>query len=197
MISALRNFRSARSDEVSFRQRVEWYMTVTEGKHYLRLNALYIMWALVMADGVVTREEMALIEEARARFGVTLEEFEEVKSAFAQGEEVQKVLGEFQEYRRQESREERRNMHYREPKVEQMQEARERSALDLAYEELGLEEGCSLAVVKRRYRSLVLKYHPDRLQGGAASAEAIKEAEQRFRQVHDAFTLVRDSFPSA
>jgi molecular chaperone DnaJ len=53
------------------------------------------------------------------------------------------------------------------------------------YEILGLERGADADAVKKAYRKLALKYHPDR-NGGS------KEAEDKFREATQAYEVLRD-----
>jgi molecular chaperone DnaJ len=53
------------------------------------------------------------------------------------------------------------------------------------YEILGVERGASVEVVKKAYRQLAMKYHPDRNPGD-------KEAEDRFKEVAEAYEVLHD-----
>jgi len=54
------------------------------------------------------------------------------------------------------------------------------------YERLGVSRSATTEEVKKAYRKLALKYHPDRNEGS-------KEAEARFREVTEAYEVLRDS----
>ena len=54
------------------------------------------------------------------------------------------------------------------------------------YELLGVSKGARTDDIKKAYRQLALKYHPDRNQGS-------KETENKFKQVTEAYEILRDS----
>jgi len=53
------------------------------------------------------------------------------------------------------------------------------------YERLGIGRDATTEDVKKAYRKLALKYHPDRNEGS-------KEAEARFKEVTEAYEVLRD-----
>lgn len=55
------------------------------------------------------------------------------------------------------------------------------------YEVLGLAKGASADEVKKAYRNLALKFHPDRV-----SADKKKDAEERFKEVSEAYEVLMD-----
>ena len=55
------------------------------------------------------------------------------------------------------------------------------------YEVLGLSKGASEDDIKKAYRKLAMKYHPDRNQGDKA-----KEAEEQFKEVKEAYEMLSD-----
>lgn len=58
------------------------------------------------------------------------------------------------------------------------------AAKDL-YEVLGLEKGASDDEIKKAFRKLAIKYHPDKNQGNA-------EAEEKFKEINEAYQVLSD-----
>jgi len=55
------------------------------------------------------------------------------------------------------------------------------------YEILGLSKGASLDEIKKAYRQLAMKYHPDR-----AASEQKKESEEKFKEISEAYAVLSD-----
>ena len=55
------------------------------------------------------------------------------------------------------------------------------------YEVLGVSKSASLDDIKKAYRKLAMKYHPDRNQG-----EKAKDAEEKFKEVKEAYEMLSD-----
>lgn len=53
------------------------------------------------------------------------------------------------------------------------------------YELLGVARSADAEEIKKAYRKLALKYHPDRNEGS-------KDSEERFKEVTEAYEILRD-----
>lgn len=53
------------------------------------------------------------------------------------------------------------------------------------YEVLGLQKGASEDEIKRAFRKLAIKYHPDKNQGNT-------EAEAKFKEINEAYQVLSD-----
>ena len=62
--------------------------------------------------------------------------------------------------------------------------------LETHYETLGCTPGMTLAEVKRAYRRLAMKHHPDRVQADGLPPELLEAAEARFKDIQNAFDAV-------
>ena len=59
-----------------------------------------------------------------------------------------------------------------------------------SFEILGAEPDESLAEVKKKYRRLAMEYHPDRVQARGVAPELASAAEERFKEIQQAFDVV-------
>ncbi len=67
------------------------------------------------------------------------------------------------------------------------------SAIDAAYQALGISKDDSDADIKKSYRRLVREYHPDKLMGQGLPEEMIKEATERSQEIQTAYDLIKKS----
>ncbi len=56
---------------------------------------------------------------------------------------------------------------------------------------LGVSENDNLSVIKKKYRSLVKRNHPDILMGQGKSEEDIKQATQNLQKINEAYELIK------
>ena len=53
------------------------------------------------------------------------------------------------------------------------------------YEVLGVERGADADAIKKAFRKLAMKFHPDQNQGD-------KDAEQKFKEINEAYDVLKD-----
>jgi DnaJ like chaperone protein len=62
--------------------------------------------------------------------------------------------------------------------------------LDPYYSILGAQPGESLDTIKKKFRSLAMQWHPDKLSARGASNEAIRHAKEKFQQINEAYEKI-------
>lgn len=65
------------------------------------------------------------------------------------------------------------------------------SAIDSAYQALGVSKENTDAEIKKAYRRLVREYHPDKLMGQGLPEAMIKEATERSQEIQTAYDLIK------
>jgi curved DNA-binding protein CbpA len=60
------------------------------------------------------------------------------------------------------------------------------------YEILGVNKNDSLEQIKKAYRKLALKWHPDSFNRGNSPAETMEEAEKKIKELNEAFEILGD-----
>jgi DnaJ like chaperone protein len=61
---------------------------------------------------------------------------------------------------------------------------------DPHYAILGAEPHESLDVIKKKYRELAKKWHPDKMMASGASNEVVRHAKEKFQQINEAYEKV-------
>ncbi|MBQ5794729.1 MAG: J domain-containing protein [Kiritimatiellae bacterium] len=67
------------------------------------------------------------------------------------------------------------------------------SPLADAYAELGVKSSASDSEVKRAYRSLAKKFHPDAVRSQGLSEEAATKADERMKRINRAWGVIKDA----
>lgn len=65
------------------------------------------------------------------------------------------------------------------------------SSIDEAYQILGVSPSDDLSAIKKKYRSLVKKYHPDIIQAQGADEHYIQDATRKIQEINDAYEVIK------
>ena len=65
------------------------------------------------------------------------------------------------------------------------------SSVSDAYEVLGASRDEDMSTIKKKYRALVKKYHPDIMKAKGASEDYIKDATQKVQKINTAYEMVK------
>lgn len=65
------------------------------------------------------------------------------------------------------------------------------SSISDAYETLGANRDDDFSTIKKKYRALVKKYHPDIMKAKGASEEYIKDATQKVQKINTAYEMIK------
>jgi DnaJ like chaperone protein len=63
--------------------------------------------------------------------------------------------------------------------------------LDDAYKTLAVDSNDDMSTIKKKYRALVKKHHPDIVTGQGASQSIIEEATKKLQEVNEAYELIK------
>lgn len=84
--------------------------------------------------------------------------------------------------------------HQRQQQGQQRQQARtQQEDLQDAYQILGVEKQQSDAEIKKAYRKLMARHHPDKLASKGLPEEVMKEAQQRARDIQSAYETIKQA----
>ena len=64
------------------------------------------------------------------------------------------------------------------------------SSLQDFYDILGVMVNASDCEIKRRWKELIVRYHPDRLQANGAGAEEIEAATNKMAEINNAYQTI-------
>ncbi len=129
----------------------------------VRSQLLHYLFKIALADGEISNQEVAVLAQIAQQLRIPEREFYAIKAMF---------MG-----YNQRSSNSRSNT------------TRSSYTLSAAYTILELKPSATDAEVKKAYRSLVKKYHPDKLQH--LGKVHVKAAEEKFKKIQESYELIR------
>jgi DnaJ like chaperone protein len=78
-------------------------------------------------------------------------------------------------------------------KLNAQRNATKQTTLEEAYKILGVSENDDLKTIKKKYRQLVRKYHPDIIKAQGKDENYLKEATQKTQEINEAYEIIKKS----
>jgi DnaJ-domain-containing protein 1 len=148
---------------------VNWHFTSVE-----REELLYVLVEISMLDGAIISKEFNILREFAERTSISPRALRSI------------IASHRQRWAREQARKEQQERAQRKERVQYTSvDAKQR-----AYEVLGVSPFASADELKKAYRKLVKKHHPDRFVG--ESETIIKAAEARFIEIQKAYETLTD-----
>ncbi len=144
-------------------------MTVGTGNALTRA-LLELLLASAYADGHFSAEEKMFTSEVCAHLGITVSEFKKTHARVEQQAQFRQ--------------------HHHGSSEGQLSDKR---LLKAAYGTIGVSESTTDADIKRAYRKLMSKNHPDKLVSQGVPDEMIEFAKQRTQEIQSAYELIKKS----
>ncbi len=152
-------------------------------EHRYRVMFLYQLFAMAMVDGKYKKEEDIYLQNIARLIRISKQNFLIIRSNFVNEADFNANEAKNETNRKNNKRSSTNGSKGFSGKFF----SNENSA---AYLSLGLNQFATNEEVKKAYRRLAMKYHPDRLNGKSAALK--KEANQCFREVTEAYELIKN-----
>ena len=164
-------------------------------------TAVLLLLSVAASEGRVSPRERSLIEAVCRVFNIPLSELtflvEESGAEFSStGTKAESWADQREEQRRQENRREHEQKRAEQEQQNRGQGSRGSSAASGAaaphddYAILNIPRNASAAEVKKAFRALALKYHPDRLRAQGIPPQMAERNLKKFREIKDAYERI-------
>lgn len=170
---AIEYFKTGSKENFAIEPLIQEFNTVTAASPNLKQMLMVYLVRVALADGQLHPDETSLMHEIAKQLGFPPHAFEQLL-AMLQGQD-QFAGGAYHRAGGQPGA------------------YTSASAIDAAYQALGVSKEDSDAEIKKAYRRLVREYHPDKLMGQGLPEDMIKEATERSQEIHTAYDLIKKS----
>ena len=171
---AINHFKEGSKSDFKVGSLLQKFNQVTATSPNLKQMLMVYLFRVALADGQLHPKELELLREVASQVGYSEQAFEQFM-AMLQGQDQFAGGG------------------YHQGGSAGMGSYTSASAIDSAYQALGVSKDDSDAEIKKSYRRLVREYHPDKLMGQGLPEAMIKEATERSQEIQTAYDLIKKS----
>ncbi len=171
---AINHFKEGSKSDFKVEPLLQKFNQVTATSPNLKQMLMVYLFRVALADGQLHPKELELLREVASQVGYSEQAFEQFM-AMLQGQDQFAGGG------------------YHQGRSAGMGGYTSASAIDSAYQALGVSKDDSDAEIKKSYRRLVREYHPDKLMGQGLPEAMIKEATERSQEIQTAYDLIKKS----
>lgn len=172
---AIEHFQTGARANFAIEPLLQEFNSVTATSPNLKQMLMIYLIRVAVADGQLHPNETELMHQIALQLGYSEQAFAQLM-AMIQGQD-QFAGGQYRQHQQQGS----------------TGSYTSASAIDAAYQALGVSKDDSDATIKKTYRRLVREYHPDKLMGQGLPEEMIKEATERSQEIQAAYDLIKKS----
>ena len=172
---AINHFQEGAKADFEVEALLQKFITLTAASPNLKQMLMVYLVRVALADGKLASEETTLLRKIALQLGYSDQAFEQFM-AMLQGQD--QFAG---------------GAYHRGGSSAGMGGYTSASAIDSAYQALGITKDNTDAEIKKAYRRLVREYHPDKLMGQGLPEAMIKEATERSQEIQTAYDLIKKS----
>ncbi len=173
---AINCFRQGKEDEVSVDQVVAQFRRATQRRKHLILPLLETLLETAMADGDISDAEQELLTRIAAGLGIPEAQFRQILSmVMARQQYGGAAVGAGA------------GAGGRSPGGQRQ------PPLSHAYKVLGVDESASNSEIKKAYRRLMSKHHPDKLMAEGLPEDVVKRATDKTAEIRRAFEQLKEA----
>ncbi len=174
---AISYFKTGAQPDYNIEPLLQEFNAATLSSPNLKQMLMIYLLRVAVADGQLHQNETQVMHQIARQLGFSEEAFAQLM-AMIQGQD-QFAGGAYQQYNRAGRGSSAGSSYTSE------------SAIDAAYQALGVSKENSDAEIKKAYRRLVREYHPDKLMGQGLPEAMIKEATERSQEIQAAYDLIK------
>ncbi len=173
---AINCFRQGKADEVPAEQVVAYFRRATHKRKHLILPLLETLLETALADGDISDAEQQLLTRIAAGLGIPEAQFRQILSMVMARQQYAGTAGGAGA-----------GAGGRAPGGQRQ------PPLSHAYKVLGVDESASNSEIKKAYRRLMSKHHPDKLMAEGLPEDVVKRASDKTAEIRRAFEQLKEA----